>query len=164
VSLTRRPEKSKSLAQEFHCGHSTQVPDGPSSRRDISHPGGHRRDVACGRGAEASLLGGAPELCTGAALWVLRAASGTAGHRGVPHGRARARVPDRDRLRRRAAALDAGLPTAELSSDNPGEGGFPGAVRQHCVLSGAESRRRRGQVARRACRPGSRGDGRSSPR
>ena len=51
--------------------------------------------------------------------------------RGHPHGRPRARVPERDRLRRRAAALRAGLPTAGLSEGNPEEGGLPEALRRH---------------------------------
>ena len=58
----------------------------------------------------------------------------------------------------------AGLRTAELSEGNPEEGGLPEAVGRHCVLSGAESRRRRGQVARHAGRRGARGDGRAGRR
>src|SRR5208337_761964 len=63
----RRPVRSRSPAQERHHGQSTQVTDGPSSRRDLPHPGGHRRDVARGRGAQAAGPGGPPQLRTGAA-------------------------------------------------------------------------------------------------
>ena len=106
----------KPPAQERHRGHSTQVADGPSGRRDLPHPGGHRRDVAGGRGAEAPGPGGTPQLRTGATGGIPRAASGAAGHRGPPHGRPCARVLGRDRLRRRAAALLAGLPTADYQA------------------------------------------------
>ena len=143
---------NRSSAQERHLGQSTQVPDGPSGRRDLPRAGGHRRDVARGRGAQAPGSGGAPQFRTGAACRVLRAPSVAAGDCGHPHGRPRARDLERDRLRRRPAALHAGLRTAELSEGNPEEGEFPEAVRRHCAASCSASRRRRGQVVRHAGR------------